>query len=246
MPRFSEPFSVPDPDAVAWDDMVRRNRLLQAKNDPWVRSVWDGDAGVTPWAGSPTLDDDMPMPDWQAARNAQVKAGDSRAGRPAVQLLAAPGALRGVAPSVVAATTSSGPPKPTASSGLLRGRPGTAALVAGALNTIAGGPNTSARITGDHVDGVIARGGGRDVTADAKVFGFGTHARGTIDPQTGRREISVSGLNGNRPLPSHVRVYNTPSGELDLDLSGPANLGLIKKGKGIYVIGQPDPPKKTK
>lgn len=33
MPR-GEPFSVPDPLADEWDDMVRENRRLQAKNDP--------------------------------------------------------------------------------------------------------------------------------------------------------------------------------------------------------------------
>jgi hypothetical protein len=32
MPRRSEPFSVPDPLATAWDEMVRKNRLLQARN----------------------------------------------------------------------------------------------------------------------------------------------------------------------------------------------------------------------
>jgi hypothetical protein len=34
MPRFSEPFSVPDPDAQAWDAMVAQNQMLQAGNDP--------------------------------------------------------------------------------------------------------------------------------------------------------------------------------------------------------------------
>jgi hypothetical protein len=29
-----EPFSVPDPLGDAWDEMVRENQALQAKNDP--------------------------------------------------------------------------------------------------------------------------------------------------------------------------------------------------------------------
>lgn len=44
MPRFSELFSVPDPDAEAWDAMAAQNRLLQARNDPLA-----GVGGGTPF-----------------------------------------------------------------------------------------------------------------------------------------------------------------------------------------------------
>jgi len=50
MPRFGEPFSVPDPDAEAWTAMVSENGRLQAKNDPLSGKVGPS----VPAGGSPT------------------------------------------------------------------------------------------------------------------------------------------------------------------------------------------------
>jgi len=135
-------------------------------------------------------------------------------------------------------------------SGPLRGRPGVAATVAGALNTIAAGPNTSAPIKGKDlpVHGTITRGAGRDLTATARVLGADVGARGTLDPPSGRAEISLSGIVGEKiGLPPHIRVYTTPTGELDIDLSGPVRLGRFTlRPRGTYVIGQKDPPKRKR
>jgi len=125
-------------------------------------------------------------------------------------------------------------------------------MVAGALNTIAGGPNRSAPIeVKGRVDGTISRGSGRDVHAQGTITPPVLHrpirvgAQGTLDPLTpGKAEVSASGIRGTGGgLPSRVRVYNTPTGELDIDLGGPVKVfGVPMLGGGAYVIGQPDPP----
>jgi hypothetical protein len=70
-----EPFSVPDPLAGDWDDMVRRNRLLQAQNDP----LSFGDAGPLQPPPDPVQDalndDSLRLSDWMTLR-AQQLAGD--------------------------------------------------------------------------------------------------------------------------------------------------------------------------
>jgi hypothetical protein len=131
----------------------------------------------------------------------------------------------------------------------LTGRPGTAAFVAGALNTIASGPNTSARIDNiKHIDGTVTRGAGRDVSAEGRAYGREVGAQGALDPPTGRAEVSASAIKGRGiGLPPRVRFYTTPTGELDVELSGPITLGRIPfVSKGTYVIGEPDPPSRRR
>lgn len=125
-----------------------------------------------------------------------------------------------------------------------------AAIVAGALNAIATGPNTSAQIKGKGipVNGTVSRGPGREVQASGKVKGvpLPVSATGTLDPPTGRAEISVSRVEGRGiGLPSRMRIYTTPTGELDFELPGPIEfLGAPVVSKGRYVIGEPDPSKR--
>jgi hypothetical protein len=148
-----EPFSVPDPLADDWDDMVRRNRLLQAQNDPLSFGEAD-DAGPPDPVADALNDASLSYADWLALR-AQQLAGDTTTPNGGAQLFASTPA------GVAAAAGARGP---------LTGRPGTAAMVAGALNTIAGGANTSAPIDiKGRVDGTISRGSGQDVRAQGKV-----------------------------------------------------------------------------
>jgi hypothetical protein len=131
--------------------------------------------------------------------------------------------------------------------------------VVGALNTIAGGPNTSARIdqeleNGGHIDAALTRGPGRDVRASGTLDlpflprPITVGADGTLDPPTGRAEISASGVKGRSiQLPPRIRVYTTPTGELDVDLPGAIRIGGIPISRGgTYVIGQRDRPKRRK
>jgi len=66
---------VPDPLGEAWDDMVRRNRLLQAQNDPL--SFGDADAAqLPPDPVSDALNDDsLPFADWRTLRARQLAGG---------------------------------------------------------------------------------------------------------------------------------------------------------------------------
>jgi hypothetical protein len=82
--------------------------------------------------------------------------------------------------------------------------------------------------------------------ARGRVFGIPAGARGVLDPQTGRAEVSVSDVHSETRgvrLPPKVRVYNTPSGELDVTLSSDVTLPVFGTvaGKGTYVIGRRDP-----
>ena len=228
MPLSSEPFSVPDPLAAAWDDMVRRNRLLQHENDPAPGASKAPFRPVAP-------DDRLPMDLWQRARSWQVANG-------AFPALGAPAPAGFVRPGGPVSTTSARVPP----SGPLTGRLGTAARVARALNTIASAPNTSAKVSEDRVSGTLVRGPAGDVRARGRIAGlYRVGAGGTLDPPTGRLEISVSGLKGEGiDLPSHVRFYNTSTGELDVDLSGSIRVGPLRVGKGVYVIGAPDAAKR--
>ena len=172
------------------------------------------------------LADDLPIGDWQRARSRQMGGGlaPSGAARPA-------GAYR-----------------LAAASGPLTGRPGTAAVVAGALNTIASGPNTSAPLHVKGVNGVVRRGGGDDVSAEGKIGGFGSvGAQGVLEPPTGRAEVGISKVRGRGAvkLPDRVRFFNTPGGELDVHLPSDVRIGVVPVArKGTYVIGQPDPPRR--
>jgi hypothetical protein len=70
------PFSVPDPLAEAWDEMVRKNRLLQATNDPFAPS---GLGRAQPPMGLETAlrTADMPNDEWQRLRRAQLSEMDN-------------------------------------------------------------------------------------------------------------------------------------------------------------------------
>ena len=171
------------------------------------------------------LADDLPIGDWQRARSRQMGGGlaPSGAARPA-------GAYR-----------------LAAASGPLTGRPGAAAVVAGALNTIASGPNTSAPVRAKGVDGVVRRGAGRDVSAEGKVRMIPVQAEGVLEPPTGRAEVGLSRVRGRGvvKLPDRVRFFNTPGGELDVHLPSDVRIGVVPVArKGTYVIGQPDPPRR--
>lgn len=178
MPPAREPFSVPDPLAAAWDEMVRRNRLLQDENDPPLEMPKPPFQYTAP-------DDNLPMHLWQRARSLQVASGAFPPVREA-----APVSFRRLRPPVTTPAS--------------------------------------------------------DVRARGRIAGlYRVGADGTLDPQTGRPEISVSGLKGEGiDLPSHVRFYNTATGELDVDLSGSIGVGPLRVGKGVYVIGAPDAPKR--
>jgi len=204
-----------------------------------------------PKLGPAGLSDELPAADWQRLRDAQARGlvasiDTARPVRLAAFKASQPTEVDGV---VVTAPRKSPPPAPKRPhSGPLRGRPGAAAIVAGALNTIAAGPNTSARIEGKDVpvEGTITRGAGQDLRATARVLGVDVGARGALDPPTARAEIGLSGIVGEKiGLPPHVRVYTTPTGELDIDLSGPVKLGpVVVRRKGVYVIGREDPPRR--
>ena len=121
-----------------------------------------------------------------------------------------------------------------------------AAALGGAVNAIAGGPNQTQPIDKAGFKGQVTRGSGRDVRADGKVkeIPLPVGASGTLEPPTGRAEITLSGVKGRGVgLPGRIRIYTTPSGELDFDLPGPIKVGPISiRPKGTYVIGTPDPP----
>ena len=237
MPLLSEPSSVPDPLADAWDEMVRRNRIQQAGNDPLFGA---GDAVVREGDGYFDLLNraDLPFADWRNARSAQLR-GVPWKGQPPMEVseLSNPTSVNTVSPVVVRGRAAAPTQRP------LTGRPGIAARIAGALNTIVGGANRSASVDTSMVRGTVTRGAGRDLDAQGSVLGLPVGARRVLDPPTGRAEISASGFKGEGiGLPPHVRIYNTPTGELDIDLSGP-----IKKGpftlaqKETYYIGAADP-----
>ena len=70
MPRFVGPFSVPNPDGDDWDEMVRRNRLLQAANDPLFGAEDEGSSASDEF--SSLNDPTLPMDDWQNLRLRQL------------------------------------------------------------------------------------------------------------------------------------------------------------------------------
>lgn len=215
--------------------------------------------------GRKPLDDSLAMEEWQRLRNLQIAGGDE-GGSFAPAALAddlsmqdwrrirdhqADGAFLGARPMHVAVVAAAQPRKP------LTGRPGTAAVVAGALNTIVSGPNTSAPVRAKGVDGVVRRGAGRDVSAEGKVWMPGIprlpglpaprlRAEGALEPPTGRAEVVISKVRGRGAveLPDRVRFFNTPGGELDVELPSDGRIGPVPIAKGVYVIGKPDPPRR--
>lgn len=212
----------------------QRIRSLQ-RADPF------GDARVT---GPRAPTDDLPMDQWHWARERQVRGLAAprsamaevrrvalRASQPATEVEA----VTVTAPSRAAAT----PSALRVAKGPLTGRPGTAAMVAGAVKAIISGPNRSEAIHTKDFTGRVSRGGGRDVRAEGQLIlqdrriPLPVGASGVLEPPTGRAEVTVSGVKGRGVgLPSRVRIYTTPSGELDFDLPGPVRVGpfpILKK-----------------
>jgi hypothetical protein len=67
-----EPFSVPDPDGDAWDEAMRRNRVLRTASDPFSDGSGGGDAGDD--VSTALNEAAMPMADWQDLRAQQLAA----------------------------------------------------------------------------------------------------------------------------------------------------------------------------
>ena len=199
--------------------------------------------------GVPSLRDDMPVGDWQRIRKWQLSSGASDdLGRPVERLLWSEprptpkvSSLTSTAPRTRAPLQPETPPM----KGPLTGRPGDAAIVARALNTVVSAPNTSAPLPLREFNGTLSRGAGRDIRAQGVFKRIPLGARGVLDPPTGRAEVSASAIAGQGiGLPPRVRVYTTPTGELDVDLAGPVKLGPVTlRPRGTYVIGTPDPPR---
>lgn len=182
--------------------------------------------------------DDLPPDQWQWARGRQARG----------LVGASTSAVRQVA---LAAPQAGTPASPHITQGPLTGRPGAAAMVAGAVNAITRGPNRSAPIDTKRFTGRISRGAGRDVRAEGKLrlkdtpIPLPVGASGLLEPPTGRAEVMVSGVKGRGiGLPGRIRIYTTPSGELDFDLPGPVRVGPFPiLDRGTYVIGTPDLPR---
>ncbi len=213
-----------------------------------VRSMQRADpfGGIDP-STAPT--DDLPPDQWQWARGRQARGLVGGSTTPVRQVaFAAPQVPTEVESVTVTAPqpTTRTPAKPATVTGPLTGRPGAAAYVAGIVNAIAGGPNQTQPIDKAGFKGQVTRGSGRDVRADGKVreIPLPVGASGTLEPPTGRAEITLSGVKGRGVgLPDRIRIYTTPSGELDFDLPGPIKVGPISiVPKGTHVIGTPDPP----
>jgi hypothetical protein len=73
MALFSEPFSVPDDLADGWDDMVRRNRLIQTLNDPGFADDGEEPVAAPNDVSGQLRQAQMPMTDWLAMRSDQLK-----------------------------------------------------------------------------------------------------------------------------------------------------------------------------
>lgn len=129
----------------------------------------------------------------------------------------------------------------------LRGTSDFSNAVAGAVNAITAGPNSRGNFKVQERHRVeLRRGAGDDVSAGAQVFGHEFGAQGRLEPPSARREVVVSGVtgrNGRRSLvefPDRVRLFNTPAGELRIELNRdlrlPGLLGVFNKDAGQYVV----------
>lgn len=123
----------------------------------------------------------------------------------------------------------------------LKGEAGIPSIVAGALNSITSGPNTSASIATKMAIIRLHRGGGQTVEATG-VEPWAFTASGTLAPATSRREVSFSQIKAGAPkplgfasVPNQVRVYNPPDGRLLYEIKP----GLKLKVGPLTVINQP-------
>lgn len=202
----------------------------------WVRRRDAMAAGERTPDAPMRLSDELSVVDWMAVRNRPTR-GDAMAMAYQTE----------VDPVIVRGRSVAAQPKPQPKPSPLKGRPGAAALVAGALNAITAGPNTTGTAEIENWGkGTIRRGPAADVHVNGRVGGIGFGADGTLDPASGKPEVSFSDVKGRGlvKLPPRIRVFTTPTGELDFELSGPIKLAPKDVlGKGTYVIGTPDPPK---
>jgi hypothetical protein len=177
MPQFSEPFSVPDDLADGWDDMVRRNQILQAANDP---SFGAQEAGPEDAAAN---GDDLPTADWMAQRTQQIADAlnpppDRPADNSGADSLTSGQGIDTLEGGVGNDIVHTPPPKP------LTGRTPNASSIANAVDAVAAGPNTSAPIHNSYFNGTIRRGAGQDV-----------HLHGDVDaPYVHSKGVDVSGV----------------------------------------------------
>lgn len=152
----------------------------------------------------------------------------------------------------------------------LTGRPGRAAEVAGIVNAITESPNTRRTLPTKVGSFDISRGAGQQVDAHGQVKipkapsflpSPTVSVTGRLDPAGGGGDVSISGVTGSvsagrfDTFPKRVRIFNTPTGELDYEihpgiqfsLPNPftgKRISLPGLSEGTYVIGAPDPPRK--
>lgn len=250
MPRFSEPFSVPDPDADAWNAMVVQNNMLQAGNDPLAGSAVAAPGHDGWWINRP----DISTARWMALRGQDVS-GASPAD-PSLQAAAyrpdgaSEHSVLGGGGRPTVSNVATGPATGTGSH--LTGRLGDAEAVAKAINRVTAGPNTIAPLETGPAQGAIQRGRGQDVTAKGKVKFLGkdwdVSASGKLDPGAPAGEVDVSGVELHGPLGislgkiPRLRLRNSPTGELDAELPDDVRIFWKKFDRGVYPIGTPDPP----
>jgi hypothetical protein len=196
-------------------------------------------------------DADMSNADWQRLRAALVR-GEDPFQQVALSAQRDGGAMQG---AIIRAAPVSPKAQPAPARqqpvphGRLTGRPGRAWMIAGALNKIAGGPNTSAQFDDPAFEGAIARGPGQDVRVNGtarhrllpKPIGVG--AQGVLESPSGPGEVVISGITDTIPfvtLPPRVRVFNTESGELDFHVGGPLTVfgrQVLKPGATYVIVG---------
>jgi hypothetical protein len=71
------PFSVPDDLGDAWDEMIQRNRLIQALTDPDASAPIQDSTAVDQSSDGATSGDDLPVGDWMNVRNQQLAGGQA-------------------------------------------------------------------------------------------------------------------------------------------------------------------------
>lgn len=131
----------------------------------------------------------------------------------------------------------------------LTGAPGVAAIVAGAVNRIAGSPNSSTEVKLKGGSLTVTRGPGADLHANLKRAPFNVEGSGRLEPPSGRREVRISKTSSDSKLissmPSRVRIFNTDNGELRYEIDRPfralhvPRIGyLIDTPAGQYIVGK--------
>lgn len=132
----------------------------------------------------------------------------------------------------------------------LTGRPGFPAAVAGMINAVTAGPNTSKHIEAQGIRVGLSRGNDAALEGALRLPGVGViSASARLQPASSKKEVVVSSVSGRSSLgdivsfPKTARVFNTPSGELRYEFSPDFQLKLpfvtVKHRAGQYVIKDP-------